>query len=136
MTAERGMGQTAGAPSASVDTTSTLTGVYTAAQAARGEETYMAFCVGCHPTAMHTGSVFKLAWGGRPVSDLFGAIKEKMPKNDPGTLTGAETAQVVAYLLKINELPEGKTDLPEDTAALKAIRIELPAGHLDQAGGR
>jgi mono/diheme cytochrome c family protein len=110
-----------------VTPTSTMDGVYTAAQATRGEETYMALCVACHPTVMHTGDPFKVVWGGRPLADLFGSITEKMPKNDPGTLSGAETAQVIAYLLKLNDVPTGKTDLPEDAEALKGIRIEVPS---------
>jgi hypothetical protein len=33
---------------------------------------------------------------------------------------------VVAYLLKINGVPAGETDLPADAEAMKKIRIEMP----------
>ena len=49
-----------------------------------------------------------------------------MPKDDPESLSVAERAQVVAYLLKLNGLPAGKTELPTDAEALKKIKIELP----------
>jgi cytochrome c5 len=107
--------------------TSTMTGVYSAPQASRGEETYMAICVACHPAGTYTTAAFKAAWTGRLLSDLFDLVKEKMPKNDPASLTPDEYAQVVAYLLKINGVPAGKTELPPDSEALKKIRIEIPA---------
>jgi hypothetical protein len=50
-----------------------------------------------------------------------------MPKNDPATLTPEESAQVIAYLLKINGVPSGETELSADAAALKKIRIEMPS---------
>jgi S-disulfanyl-L-cysteine oxidoreductase SoxD len=109
---------------------STMTGVYSAAQATRGEETYMAICVSCHPRGTYTTPGFKATWTGRPLSELFDLVKDKMPKNDPGSLTPAEYAQAVAYLLKINEVPSGEEDLPPDSEALKRIRIEMPAGQL------
>jgi hypothetical protein len=48
-----------------------------------------------------------------------------MPKNDPASLTPGEYAQVVAYLLKINDVPAGESELPADSDALKKIRIEM-----------
>ena len=103
-----------------------MTGVFTAAQAARGEETYMTICVGCHPAGTYTAAAFKTSWANRPLSDLFSIIKNTMPKVDPGTLTPEEAAQVVAYILKSNGVPPGKSELPSELAALKTIRIEMP----------
>ena len=105
---------------------STMTGVFTSAQAARGEETYMTICVGCHPAGTYTAPAFKTSWANRPLSDLFSIIKNTMPKVDPGTLTPQETAQVIAYILKSNGVPPGKTELPSELAPLKTIRIEMP----------
>jgi mono/diheme cytochrome c family protein len=113
---------------------STMNGVFTSAQAARGEETYMTICVACHPAGTYTTPAFKTSWANRPLSDLFSIIKNTMPKVDPGTLTPEETAQVVAYILKSNGVPPGKTELPSELAPLKTIRIEMPgaAGKGDQ----
>ncbi|HSC27176.1 MAG TPA: cytochrome c, partial [Vicinamibacterales bacterium] len=74
---------------------STMSGVYTAAQAARGEETYMGICVACHPPGTYAGQPFKANWDKRPLSDLFDIVTETMPKQDPGTLTPKEVAQVI-----------------------------------------
>ncbi len=104
---------------------STKDGVYTAAQAGRGEELYMNMCVSCHPVAMHMGPAFAVRWTGRQLSELYDAIKDKMPKNDPGSLTPEESARLVAYMLKLNDLAAGKTELEADADRLKKIRIEL-----------
>jgi mono/diheme cytochrome c family protein len=114
------------APIAPVITT--MTGVYSAAQATRGEETYMAICVACHPRGTYTTAAFKTAWNGRPLAELFDLVREKMPKSDPGSLTPGEYAQAIAYLLKINDVPAGELELPPDGEALRKIRVEWPAG--------
>jgi S-disulfanyl-L-cysteine oxidoreductase SoxD len=103
----------------------TLGGIYTEAQVTRGEETYYASCVSCHPKGTYAGPSFKTTWGDRPLSDLYDWILNKMPKNDPGTLTPEQSVDVIAYILKENGMPAGKTKMPADEAALKAIRIQL-----------
>lgn len=106
---------------------STMTGVYTASQAMRGEETYMAICVSCHPAGTYKTVNFKASWKDRLLSELYEQVSQKMPKNDPASLSANEYAQVVAYLLKINDVPPGETELPPDNDVLKKIRIEMPA---------
>ena len=103
-------------------------GVYTAEQAARGEEAYGANCMGCHNTAAHMGDVFASGWGGRPLSELYGFISAAMPKTEPGSLSKEEYASIVAYILKLNGMPAGKQALPADTAALGKIRIDPKKG--------
>lgn len=120
--AQRGAAQT----SSDAAPLSTMSGVYTAAQAVRGEETYMGICVACHPPGTYTGAAFATAWGGRPLSELFLLISETMPKQDPGSLTPREIAQAIAYVLERNGIPAGKTELPEDAASLRKILIETP----------
>ena len=114
--------QSTGDPAAST----TTAGVFTAAQATRGEETYMATCVSCHPRGTYATPAFRATWTGRPLSELFDFVREKMPKNDPGSLMPGEYAQLVAYILKINDAPAGEHELPSESEALKKIRIELP----------
>ncbi len=116
-----------GRQEASAPSISTMTGVYTAAQATRGEETYMAICVACHPRGTYTTTAFRAGWSGRPLSELFDLVKDKMPKSDPGSLTPGEYAQAIAYLLKINDVPAGEQELPPEGEALKKIRVEWPA---------
>ncbi len=115
---------------------STLAGVFTAAQAKRGEDTYMSVCVGCHSAGTYVGKSFTEKWDGKPLADLFEIVSEKMPKDDPGGLTPGEYAQVIAYILKRNGLPEGKNELPADWELLKKIKFETPkTGGTPQAEG-
>jgi hypothetical protein len=103
----------------------TLSGIYTTAQANKGEEIYLTFCVSCHPTPTYTGPAFKLHWQGRPLSDLYDWVSDKMPKNDPGSLSPKESVQAIAYILRLNKLPVGQTELTTDRPALTKITIEL-----------
>jgi mono/diheme cytochrome c family protein len=103
----------------------TLSGIYTAAQATKGEDIYYGLCVSCHPKGTYAGPGFKSNWAGKPLSDLFDWVLTKMPKNDPGTLSPAESAQVVAYILKENSMPVGKTPLSTSFAALERITIAI-----------
>jgi mono/diheme cytochrome c family protein len=104
---------------------STLAGVYSSEQATRGGDVYAGMCKSCHTATTHTGVTFEKLWNGRPLSDLFGYISSKMPKNEPGSLAPEEYVDVLAYLLKLNEMPAGASELPADTTVLGTIRIEL-----------
>ena len=115
------------------DTRSVLTGVYTTAQATRGEQTYFNICVSCHPRGTYSTDAFKMTWSGRPISDLFEQIKDKMPKSDPGSLTPDEADQVLAYILKINDVPAGQSELPSDIAALRKITFEMVRSDVGKA---
>lgn len=103
----------------------TAAGVYTDEQANRGRDTYQMQCKSCHTPASHTGTTFASWWDRKPLSELFAFVTTRMPKNEPGSLQPDEYADVIAYLLKLNELPSGSDPLPADSVALKKIRIEV-----------
>jgi mono/diheme cytochrome c family protein len=103
---------------------STLSGVYTDEQASRGKDVYAGTCRSCHTPASHTGATFNKWWRGKLLSDLFLFVSTRMPKNDPGSLSPDDVADVMAYLLKMNAMPVGKEELPPDADSLKKIRIE------------
>jgi cytochrome c553 len=103
----------------------TLSGVYTAAQAERGRNTYLATCRSCHSPSEHTENGFK-RWVGHPVSELFSYLVESMPQNDPGALDPKDYADVVAYFLLLNALPTGEVELPTEVTELEKIRVEKP----------
>lgn len=107
--------------------TTTKSGIYTSEQAERGRMTYALSCRSCHTAASHTGVTFAKWWKDRTVADLYGFMSTQMPKNDPGSLAPEQYADVVAYLLKMNTMPAGTTELLADSSALAQIRIELPA---------
>jgi mono/diheme cytochrome c family protein len=106
----------------------TKSGVYNQPQALRGEDVYVAYCKQCHTPQSHTGPVFIATWHGRKLSELFSFIKERMPKNEPASLSDEEYVDVMAYLLKLNQMPAGRTEVAPDAAKLSAIRIDLAKG--------
>jgi S-disulfanyl-L-cysteine oxidoreductase SoxD len=113
-------------------------GVYTADQAAQGKALYESKCALCHGAELTgaemapplSGAVFMGNWAGLSVGDLFTRIHTTMPANDPGTLSNADAALAVAYILSFNQFPAGATPLPSEDAALGQIAItaEKPAG--------
>ena len=105
-------------------------GVYSGAQAARGEAVYQRECAICHGDTLAgelapplAGQDFLGIWGTQPLSDLFDKIHNTMPAQDPGTLTNPQVADVMAYILKANTFPAGTTELGSTEAALKPISM-------------
>ena len=101
---------------------STNDGVYTAAQAAKGQELYGQACETCHEPAKFTGAEFTRAFVGRSLSDIDRAMAE-MPADNPGSLTIDDVASLIAYFLQMNKYPAGQTPLSGAPAALKSIMI-------------
>lgn len=106
-------------------------GVYSEAQAYRGEKVADTTCIGCHGPRLDggdsgpklVGDLFLSGWTSQSVGELFAWLQEAMPAEAPGTLSKDETAAVLAYILQLNKIPAGKADLPTDRAALDRIRI-------------
>jgi hypothetical protein len=71
------------------------------------------------------GSMFLGAWGGHSLWDLASKIRNTMPADDPGKLTLAQAADIVAFLLQTGKFPAAQTELATDEAGLKAV--VLPA---------
>ena len=63
---------------------------------------------------------------GRPVGELFETISTLMPEADPGSLSPAEYAAIVAYLLQVNGYPAGDANLPTNVRALGQLEIVSP----------
>jgi hypothetical protein len=104
-------------------------GVYTLAQAKRGA-LKSGLCVTCHgdefrgdPAPDLAGPDFLIRWDGRTLGDLFDLIRLTMPDDDPGALPREQYADLVAYILAVNKLPIGSTEIGIDPAPLKQIRI-------------
>jgi mono/diheme cytochrome c family protein len=100
-------------------------GVYTEAQATRGKDIFGSICSSCHNITSQSGATFAKRWNGVLVSELFTVLTETMPKDDPGLLAPQERADVIAYLLKLNNLAAGTVELPADAEPLKKIVIDL-----------
>ena len=104
--------------------TSTQLGVYTDAQAKRGQQVYAGTCMSCHTPTSHQGSTFTQNWDQHPLYDLFSYVSTQMPQDNPGSLAPSDAADVVAFLLKLYSMPAGTTELAPDTVALKKILID------------
>lgn len=98
-------------------------GVFTAAQVSRGEQTFRDVCAACHDTVEFSGGRFRITWVGLTAGDLFDTISTLMPEGDPGSLSPARYASVVAYLFDLNGYPAGETPLPTNLSALQALEI-------------
>jgi mono/diheme cytochrome c family protein len=98
----------------------TLDGVYTAEQAARGRQLYQRSCSRCHALDWYTGDVVR-AWEGAPLFALFDVISTKMPEDNPGSLRRTEYVDMLAYILELNGMPAGDRELSTGASRLRAI---------------
>ena len=106
----------------------TKAGVYTADQAVKGREVFNSNCLGCHTTATHQGPAFQNKWFGRALFDLYDYVSQAMPKAAPGSLTEDEYVWVTAYILRLNGMPPGRTELSPEPAWLKSVRVDSTLG--------
>jgi hypothetical protein len=107
------------------DSVTTQLGVYTYQQSQRGSDIYAGNCRSCHTPETHTGPVFTTTWQGRTLADLYTYVRDRMPKNDPGSLSPQEYIDVIAYVLRMNKLPMGELELAADSLALSRVRIQI-----------
>lgn len=117
------------------DGLSVWSGVYTAAQAARGQRVYAEQCQRCHGDDLAGNRASPLAgerfmdhWDAHTLQQLFRRIRETMPPSDAGTLSAGDTRDVVAYVLQQNGFPAGATELAYDERALSAVQITGKTG--------
>jgi len=104
-------------------------GVYTDAQAVRGEKVSAEHCARCHgetltgAEAAHAlvGDVFNANWEGVPLGDLFERVRVSMPLDAPGSLSRQQNADVIAFMLKTGKFPAGGMELATDSAVLGQI---------------
>ena len=124
------------APGAAQEPRTVWDGVYTDAQATRGEQVYQDECAFCHlddlmGDAFATPLIedgFTFRWEGSSVGDLMTVIQVTMPADRPATLSDEAVADVIAFLLKMNEYPAGDEELAADQAALEDIAIVADGG--------
>ena len=95
-------------------------GVYSAEQAARGQQLYKAQCAQCHGNAMEgtvgsplVGDSFLSNWSARSLANLVDKIQKTMPFNLPGSLSRAQSTDLVAYILQTGKFAAGQSELSE-----------------------
>ena len=100
-------------------------GVFTAAQAQRGDEAYQASCSGCHGSNLQatdaeavdlTGPAFRAKWNGRTLEERFETIRDTMPRGNPNSLGDKSYMDILAFILQFNEFPPGNQELVPETA--------------------
>jgi mono/diheme cytochrome c family protein len=110
-------------------TKTTWDGVYSKAQAAKGEAVYNEKCQKCHgadaagsdaPSLADSG--FAGDWDGLTLAQLFDRTRSSMPQDAPQSMGREETATIIAYLLSKNNFPAGDADLSERGEILGTIK--------------
>jgi mono/diheme cytochrome c family protein len=110
-------------------------GVYSAAQATRGQQIYQAQCAECHGKAMDgasgpplVGENFLANWSARPLPNLIDKIQKTMPFNLPGSLSRPQSIDLTAYILQAGKFP-ARAELTDATAG----QITFPLARTSQA---
>lgn len=102
-----------------------LDGVYTDAQATRGELAYTKTCAECHDLSFDgtpvEGEGFIDNWREFPLQTLYDYIATTMPEDNPGELSKDSYRDVLAYLLRRNGYPKGQSDLTDDVIKSTAM---------------
>jgi len=109
--------------------TSVWDGVYSDAQATRGQTLYMQSCARCHGADLSgtyeipplTGR-FMPYWSGSSLDVLFDYVSTAMPLDHPGALGAGANADILAFILKSNAIPSGSKEL--GTGNLKVINFD------------
>jgi mono/diheme cytochrome c family protein len=104
-------------------------GVYTQEQAQRGDSLYGVHCAGCHGTDLTGGEIapalaggeFSSNWNDLSLGDLFERIRVSMPQGNPGSLSRAQKADILAFMLSRGNYPAGESELPSQTEELRTI---------------
>jgi quinoprotein glucose dehydrogenase len=112
--------------------TSVWQGVYTKAQAARGQTLYLTSCSSCHGVQLQgdteapdlAGSAFLKRWTNRSVGVLFTFTESQMPVGRPRGLGAQGYADVIAHMLAANGFPDGPQELSGSAAVLDKIMID------------
>ena len=126
------------------------TAVISLAQVESGLAVYEQGCAGCHGVDLEgsggapalVGGTFRLIWGPKMVSELFGVILQTMPPTSPGSLDENSALTTTAYILQRNgaaagdeALTSGETtlisaiatgDTPADVPSRRRAEISLP----------
>ena len=104
-------------------------GIYTDSQAERGHTLYNQSCGRCHGADL-SGTFeippligrFMPYWSGATLDTLFDYISTAMPLDHPGALGASANADIVAFILKSNDIPSGAKELKADS--LKTINFD------------
>ena len=95
-------------------------GVFTAAQAKRGDDAYQASCSGCHGSDLRatdaeavdlTGPSVRAKWNGKTLGERFEIIRDTMPLGNGRSLGDKTYMDILAFILQSNDFPPGNQEL-------------------------
>jgi hypothetical protein len=101
-----------------------IDGVYSSAQARRGQEQFEQHCASCHRRDLEgfsgpplKGDRFLDQWREFPFKVLFDVMQSQMPRDNPNGLASGTYLDLAAYILEANGLPSGGGELTSDVVA-------------------
>jgi len=95
-------------------------GVFTAAQAQRGQASYTQYCLSCHKADLlgiegaMKGELFMERRREDSLETLFLDMKATMPRRNPGGLPDQTYSDIISYILQSNDMPAGDVELKPD----------------------
>jgi mono/diheme cytochrome c family protein len=106
-------------------------GVFTEAQAARGQDGYLEACARCHADDLLgvddapplLGEPFLGRFNRLTADDVVQTIRRTMPQDAPDSLGSSAYVDLVSYLFKANGSPAGAVELPTDRSALQQVVV-------------
>ena len=112
-------------------------GVFTEAQAGRGETVYSGACATCHGSRLNGApddpdmrstpplarARFLRVWEGRSLATLFEYTRATMPEDNPDSMTEQDYVDVIAYMLSVGGMPAGDDELQPDPQSLARVVI-------------
>jgi len=108
-------------------------GIYTDAQAERGQLAFNQSCTNCHTLEATgtrrpvTGDKFWEAWTQKTAADLLTWVSTNMPNGNGGSLSAPTYRDLVALILRANGFPAGTTELaPETIVGVQIIPKDGP----------
>jgi mono/diheme cytochrome c family protein len=115
---------------------SVWTGVYSEAQAARGQSVFLSVCARCHgprgngagdPEMVAAPAVargpFLRKWDGQTVATLLNYVRTTMPTDNPKSLSDQQYLDAITYMFSLSNMPEGDVDLKLDKTVLEDVEI-------------
>ena len=77
-------------------------------------ELHIDVCSECHETADLTDSAFQARWEGQSTFQLWYFINDRMPYDDPWSLSRQQVTDVMTYILQLNGLKTGDAEMGID----------------------
>ena len=106
-------------------------GIFTEAQATRGEAAYRRSCAACHKEDLLgggtapalAGDAFFRRWNESTLDDVVQTMRSSMPQEAPNSLDAQVYVDIITYLLKASGSPSGSGELTADRDRLKLVRV-------------